>query len=721
MTWGARAVVAIVMPLSVGTIACRPDPAVDDGAACSTVVWGAPRRAGEALAVVGSWDGWSQSTALRAFPDDPAWQFATLDLAPGEYGYLLVEEGRGALDRFNALSTFRDSDEQEVSLLLVADCSAPQLQVAAVNRVDAHAVDVTLQVTRARTDAPLDPTTIVADFDGIASVQSADPNTDTAVLRLTPVAPGKHTATVVLDDVDGVTVEPVQVATWSEPVAEQWNDGIVYQVVIDRFRGRDGVSLEAPPSPGARAGGTLDGVTSALRNGDFAALGVSALWLSPVYTNPTEARLGRDDDYEYEGYHGYWPLDSRGVDARIGGEAALHELVAQAHAAGIAVLLDLVPNHLYEANPRVAQGRAEGWFHEHEPPCVCGTPSCPWGTFIRTCWFTDYLPDLRFENADVMQTAVADALWWQREFDTDGFRIDAVPMMPRAATRRIAHALRTAVAPRSAVFTIGEVFTGPGTAGTDDLRYYLGPDGLDSAFDFPLMWALRSAVAGPGGFAAVEQSLAYTDVALAGSGAELQLGRMVGNHDVTRFASELAGNASADAWTEPPAQPTDPALYERQRLALGLVLTLPGLPVIYYGDEVGLAGAADPDNRRVLPDEVALSDAQWSLRDDVRRLGRLRRCLPALRGGARTGLLAGQDSFAFVRDAGDGAPALVVAMNADTATDVELPSSAGLLAGSYVDVLSDTTLQVGAPPVVVAMPPRGLAVFIPAGHPCGVQ
>jgi hypothetical protein len=74
-------------------------------------------------------------------------------------------------------------------------------------------------------------------------------------------------------------------------------------------------------------------------------------------------------------------------------------------------------------------------------------------------------------------------------------RVDAVPMMPRAATRRMAHELRRSVAPLGDQFLIGEVYTGAGVWGVDVIRYYLGPDGLDSVFNFPLMWVIRDVVA----------------------------------------------------------------------------------------------------------------------------------------------------------------------------------------------------------------------------------
>ncbi|MBL4683165.1 MAG: hypothetical protein JKY37_01135 [Nannocystaceae bacterium] len=718
------ALLALLSPLPVGLAACG-EPSNAESTSCDTVIWGRAHRSGASLSVIGSWDDWTTPVAMARFSKDPGWQLAHLELAAGDYGYLVLEEGAGRIDAFNGLTTFRDSDAQEVSLLRVAGCEQPRAVVVSATRVDPFALDLRLEFTRSAAGAAIDLDSIQAtDLDGVVTVLSSaademDSEANSATVRVRLGTPGKHTFALSFQDGDAVATPPVTVAAWADPVAPTWQDGIVYQVVVDRFAGDDGAALDKPVTPGSRAGGTLGGVTAALRDGTFAALGVSALWLSPVYVNPIEARAGRADDHMYEGYHGYWPLASRGVEPRIGGEAALHELVAEAHAQGVRVLLDLVPNHLYEDNPRVAQGRAEGWFHEHDTPCVCGSASCPWSSFILTCWFTDYLPDLRFENAAVMSMVVEDAVWWQQTFDTDGFRIDAVPMMPRAATRRIAHALREVTAPRDSAFTIGEIFTGSGRGGTEGLRYYLGPDGLDSAFDFPLMWALRDVVAhGTGSFASIESSLAYTEAALAGSGAEMQLGRMIGNHDVTRFASESAGDATRDGWDDPPPQSSTAHVYARQRLALGLVLTLPGLPVLYYGDELGLAGASDPDNRRVMPAGSALSPEQSALLMSVRRLAQLRRCVPALRRGSRRGLLATDQHFAFVRDWGDGAPAVIVASNAAVETVVVVPLAGVVPAGRYVDALGAAALEVGEGATEVVSPALGLAVYLPAGHVC---
>jgi len=644
---------------------------------------------------------------MRRF--DGQWRVATFSLPPGEYGYQIVEADEGRLDATHGLTTFRASDGQEVSYLEVPACDAPRIEQAHASALGEGALQISLDLETARTGTPIDPSRIAVR--GVSS--SVTPSEDGVEVFVEGLEPGKHALEIEVVDHDGAS-KTQTVDAWVGARAEGAEDQIIYQVMIDRFLGDGGTQLDAPPNPGARAGGTLDGITAKLRDGTFDALPITTLWLSPVYLNPDEARAGTDGQM-YEGYHGYWPVDSRGVDPRIGGEQAFTELIEEAHARGIRVLLDIVPNHVYETNPRYAEYTASGGVHLHDPECVCGQPGCPWDQFIQTCWFVPYLPDLDFEAPGVLDLAVEDALWWQETFDLDGFRVDAVPMMPRAVTRRIAAAVRGQVLDPQAAFALGEIFTGPGTSGTEVLRYYLGPDALDSAFDFPLMWSLRTAIAHGGpGFDAVEAGLQHTEQATAGSGATL--GLMIGNHDVTRFMSEVVGDAGADPWGDAtPVQPDDALFYERQALALGLVLTLPGAPVIYYGDEVGLAGGRDPDSRRVMPTPETLRPEQSTLLDFTRRLATARACLPALRRGERVPLMAESDTWAFMRDVGDAGPVVVVAHRGTAPREVEL--GARVYPGAYRDLVSGESVVLDASGSL-ELEPWSLRVLAPAAHAC---
>lgn len=680
---------------------------------CTPRVWVAETGGVASIEVRGSWDGWV--TPLYPSPSGyEGWRVLELSLPPGEYGYLVVEDGVERIEKSNPLTTFRDG-KQEVSLLRVERCDAPELWVESAREAGPGEIEVRASFHAIEPEVWLDPTRVkAATLAGVPLVlRASDPSVGTFTLGAGGLPRGKHTVVIEAFDGKGRAAEPVRASAWVEPEAPTWNDGVLYHLMIDRFRGDEGAPLSPPPSPGVRAGGTLDGVRAAIEEGYFARFGVSALWISPIYQNPVEARPGRDGRM-YDSYHGYWPLDSRGVDPRIGGEPAVRALVAAAHARGMRVLFDLVPNHVYEMNPRYAPRRRTGFYNDGPEACICGTDNCSWGTRIENCWFTPYLPDVRWQNSEAMWEGVDDSRFWLEAYDIDGVRIDAVPMMPRAATRRIAAALRRSAGPDRAAFVMGEVFTSPGDGGIREIKYFMGPHGLDSAFDFPLMWALRD-VAGGGrsSFREIERVLAATDVALEGSGA--LLARMVDNHDVARFMAVATGEEGNDPWGDQPLQPTDPEPYARLRLALAFLFSLPGLPVIYSGDEVGLTGASDPDCRRVLPADEALSAEQHATRDTTSRLGRLRRCSEALRRGERAVLATSDDTDAALRRDASGRLALTLFSRSTDPLAIALPAE---VAGAYVDALSGEAIAVPPGGGAVPMPPLSARFLLPEGDPC---
>jgi glycosidase len=665
--------------------------------------------------VVGSFSAWTGPGA--PVPEhDAEWRLLRLDLPPGEHQYLLQSAGETRLDPNNSLTAYRDEDRAEVSLLLVQNCEAPSLKVETAEASDLGEVSVSALFLAASDKSPVDRASVEATtLDGRRlDIVSVDPASGRIEIAATGLPVGRHTVTIQAASASGRAAEAARVSLFVAPRAKTAADGVLYQIVVDRFLGDGGSPLDPPPTPGSRAGGTLDGVRAALEAGYFDQLGVTGLWLSPVYQNPTEARAGLDGNL-YEGYHGYWVTNDREVESRFGGEDALRELIRAAHERGVHVLLDVVPNHVYEDNPTYLENVDRGWFQP--PGCVCGTPDCPWGEFIQKCWFTDYLPDFEMRDPDVIRHTLEETRFWVHDYDVDGVRVDAVPMMPRSATRRIARDLRDATSPREATFLLGEVFTGPGLGGLSQLKTHLGPAGLDSVFDFPLMWALRSAIAsGDGDFAEVESILVAEEEELAGSGATLA--RMLDNHDVSRFISVANGDAFGSPWLEPAAQPEDDEPYDRQELGLAAIFTLPGLVVLYHGDEIGIAGAGDPDCRRVLPVDADLSPRRLALREATARLSALRGCSESLRHGDRIPLLAEKSAYAYVRGSALDAPVLVLLSASDESETIQLDPGP-LAPGVYVDALTGEALEIGpGETVAVDMPPLSYRVYLPTGDAC---
>jgi glycosidase len=708
----ARKSIAALALACAAVIGCAPPPPAPERE-CRFYAWTKATRTTPRLTA--SFLGWDEpGVPMIAYGEDD-WHFFTAPLPPGEHGYLVTDDDGTHVDRYNPQRTYRG--DTEVSLARGVDCTVPEATIEAVEATD----DGTITVTGTFLAAPhMDDAGKLATIRAVGAAghvleaEEASPETGRFVLKGSGFERGKHTFRIEAEDASGAAAVGPEVVAWVRPAAKRWEDGLLYQVVTDRFRGDGGVPLAPPGTPGLRAGGTFDGVRAALESGYFDELGVSAIWISPVYENPTGLLVGRDNQM-YEAFHGYWVLKTRAVEPQFGGEEGLRELIRAAHARGIAVLFDFVPNHLHDQNERYVQHAGQGWFNNGPEACVCGIdPGCDWGSRIQDCWFAPYLPDVRWQAEGSMRETLEDLRFWMREYDADGFRLDATPMMPRLASRRMAAVLREEYAPKRGLFSIGEVFTGPGEGGTDTIKYFLGPDGLDAAFDFPLTWAVRSVIASEsGGFSDVEDALVYTESAMRGSGS--LLGVMVDNHDMSRFLSEATGNGGSDAWFNPAPVPDDPRPYDKLRTALGLVMSLPGLPVLYYGTEVGLAGGSDPDNRRVLPGEEALSAPQRSVLETTRRLGKLRACSAALRSGDRKPFLVAKRTYGFTRVAPEEAAIVMISTEAETAEI--LPPLAAVPAGTYADAFTGETFPIGGG-TAVPVAPMSFRILLPADSPC---
>jgi len=642
--------------------------------------------------------------------DGDGWYEAQVSPPPGRYRYYIYADEQRYTDPRNVLSVL-DEHNDEYSLAVVPDCSAGAMRLLEHSITDG-AMYARVAVDRAASGAPVDPQTLKAVTNtGVSLRAERESETGYVLLGADALPMGKHTVTITGKDTGGVALEPLSFQFWVEDEPFDWRDAIIYQVMIDRFR-QDGQSPVCDSGITHYCGGDVAGVTSAIEDGYFASMGVNVLWISPLYDNPAGEYPGYDGERMYEGYHGYWPEHSRGLEEHFGNEAEVQALVDAAHRKGIRVLMDLVPNHVHTANPLYLDHSQDPlWFNHPEQDCICGS-SCSWGDDIEECWFNEYLADMRWGSLPVIDQQCDDALWWYERFDFDGFRIDAVPMMPRLAVYHLRHRLNAAVGAAGEIpFLLGECFTG-GQLGRDTIRWYLGPQGLDSLFDFPLMWSLQSILGkGEGSMADLDREMALSEQSYDAPGAVM--GLFVDNHDIPRFLSIAAGDDVSDAFNPPPQpQMADP--YRRLMMALTVAFTLRGAPILYYGDEVGLAGAGDPDNRRPLPREADLSALQQDVLQHSQTLGSLRAQLASLRRGGWVSLKAEANRLAYLRDSGDGCPAVIALNRSQQATslDIQLPEAITLNASAMFDAFGQPVQQQGRN-ITVVVPPLGSAVLYP--------
>ncbi|MEM9188605.1 MAG: alpha-amylase family glycosyl hydrolase [Myxococcota bacterium] len=635
-----------------------PDP-VPDGLCRATLTYRATASTPEVF-VAGEFNGFEPVTELV---DDGSGVYRTdLDLAPGIYAYKLVVEGDGQepwrLDPAHAYRAYRDGIEN--SALRVEDCFRPTLEVETTSvGADSFEASVRYDPRRAAALGPVEGELRNGQSTRPLSASELLVDGDTIRVNLAGLADGKYTVRLTATDTDGAASEPRLLPFWIEAEPFAWGDAIIYMIMTDRFRDGAPENNRAPANASGGAewtGGDLQGVTQAIRDGYLTDLGVNTLWLTPFNQNPEGAYADADDFHQVTGYHGYWPTDPLRVDPAIGGDEALLELVATAHEHGIRILMDLVVNHVHEGHPYATEHPS--WLRTG---CVCGTEACDWTAQRLECLFRPYMPDVDWTNEAASERFIADALAWLERFDLDGFRIDAVKHVEDIAVTNLATRVREEFETTGTeYFLMGETAmgwdpsSGPAEGGNLEnygtISRYIGDDALDGQFDFVLYYAaaLQFLNDEPG------RGMAHIDFWTQASMAQYPGGAIMtpylGSHDTPRFMTlsahpQLAGNK----WDNLPPAPDSDDPYDRMYAGFAWMFAIPGAPLLYYGDEYGEYGAADPDNRHPMRFAGERSMRETRQADRVSALVQARRALPGLRSTDYESLLATETVWAVAR------------------------------------------------------------------------
>lgn len=302
------------------------------------------------------------------------------------------------------------------------------------------------------------------------------------------------------------------------------------------------------PTPTSFYGGDLAGICQHLPY--LEELGVNLLYLTPIFCSPSN--------------HKYDTTDYERVDPAFGGNAALRELIEQAHARGIRVMLDGVFNHLSWEHPFFADAKKHGtrsayyqWFFFSED-----------GSY-RTFGSVPYMPKLNTGNPDVIRYFTDLAVKWMREYGVDAWRLDVSDEMSH---RFLRHFREGVLAERPDAIIIGEDW--------HTAAQYLGGDEYDGTMNYGFAKACLDLLAfdtlTPSGF---RDRLIRLYHARSVAASENML-NLLDSHDTDRFLTWAKGDA------------------RRYRTAVAMLFFYPGIPCIYYGDEIGLEGGYDPDNRR---------------------------------------------------------------------------------------------------------------------------
>lgn len=714
--------------------ACVPDTGSIATRTCGVTVRFRLATAGPVY-LRGEFNGWSATAHPMAKVGD-AWELALPDLRPGDYAYKVFwREGgqdRWELDPDNPYTKWVGGTRN--SLLRVPDCDLPALELSEGPAVADGRVTMRVRALYGRGRTALDAASAVATRNGAPIAGAWDAGTGTFTIDDASLPDDKYAYTFQVADTAGRRAAPLFVPLWVEDAPFDWRDATMYFVLTDRFANGDATN-DRPVSDAqldAKAnwqGGDFAGLQARIQAGYFDDLGVDCLWVSSPVMNTQGAYWG-SDGHKYTGYHSYWPIATgwtadaplAGLDGPLephfGDLDAFRAMVAAAHARGIRVIVDFVANHVHTDAPLYAAHRddAEPWFHWNAGSVGQGYV-CGWERPIE-CWFAEYLPDFDYRNAAVMDRVMEHALWLIRETNVDGFRLDAVKHMILDFSATLRARIDAEIDTHDGIrfYMVGETFTGEGDGEKQTIKEYVSPALLDGQFDFPMFWAaLASLVRHERGLDALK---AFMDGNDGYYGAAAVMSTFLGNHDVPRALSHAAGqigdlwgNGSKEqGWNAPPQAPANEDPYRRLRMAWTFLFTQPGIPLIYYGDEIGMPGAGDPDNRRFMRFDAALSANEKATLAHVQALGKARRRHAALRTGTRATIQAAGDYWAYAMKAG-GDAVLIVLNRGDAGTRTLAAGAAGLADGTYRDALSGREIQVSGGSAGVAMGRLESAVF----------
>jgi len=430
-----------------------------------------------------------------------------------------------------------------------------------------------------------------------------------------------------------------------------WHSSILYFMMVDRFNNGDSIN-DSPlkiPEVHPKAdyfGGDIKGITQKIKSGYFTNLGVNSIWLSPIVQNPLGAYgLYPTPKTKFSAYHGYWPVSFNKIDFRLGNPNDLKELVALAHEKNLNVLIDFVANHVHKEHPLYKE-HPEWATDLYLPDGSLNTER--WDEYRLTTWFDTFLPTLDLTNPELTDILTDSAVFWINEYDLDGFRHDATKHVPEYFWRELTKKLKKEVIIKNGktLYQIGETY------GSKELiASYVNSGEMDAQFDFGIY---DNALAS---FAREDVSFKRLQTSLSESfkyyGYHHLMGNISGNQDKPRFMAYAGGDLKFDedsklaGWTRD-ITVTNPLGYEKLKSFMAFNLTIPGIPVIYYGDEIGITGANDPDNRRQMRFDLSSEDEK-DVKATVAHLTKLRRSNMEFCYGDFKWLIAKDDLLVYAR------------------------------------------------------------------------
>ncbi|HOH99968.1 MAG TPA: alpha-amylase family glycosyl hydrolase [Bacteroidales bacterium] len=576
------------------------------------------------IALKGEFNGWTESRTPLSLQEG-LWQ-TTMLLNQGKYQYQIVLDGIGQVDPgcpyqvdnqqggFNSLLIVGDSLAIPRPVLTGTEFSKNSILVQVANQAEGLIVlwnntllgdeMLSYQEDIARIQIPAAAVEHQRSWIRIFAWNQGGLSND----MLIPLQFGK------------VITDPAQLTRYD------LHANILYNVFVDRFVNGDSTNDKRLPFeivlPKANyMGGDIQGIQKKVDDGYFAALAVNTLWISPIVKN-TDSAFGYwpDPPTKFSAYHGYWPISFTGIDSHFGHPDAFNSLITTMHGKQMNILLDVVANHVHQEHP----------YYQAHPDHVTqlvlpdGTLNLErWDEHRLTTWFDVFLPSLDLEKEEVSEMLSDSLLWWVRTYGIDGFRHDAAKHIPLGFWRKLTYKINSQVITpeQRPVYQLGETY-----GSTELINSYISKGLLDAQFDFNVYDAAVGVFAGGQGFGILADRLTES---LYYYGSHHLMCNITGNQDRGRFISYAGGdlrfdeNAKKAGWTREIGV-GDSLAYKKLQLLMAFNMSIPGLPGIYYGDEIGMPGGNDPDCRRMMRFGEDLNSSEQATLEITRKLSHLR-------------------------------------------------------------------------------------------------
>ncbi|MCG8698807.1 MAG: alpha-amylase family glycosyl hydrolase, partial [Bacteroidales bacterium] len=628
-----------------------------------------------------------------------------IELSPGKYQYLFVVDNEEVLDPFNPLKI--DNNIGGVNSLLTIDDNqhlAPYLLTHSFDykyidlKVDNHFQDLMVYWNNKFVHG-----SIFNEDSQILKIPIPNEAADYHRSYIRVYASNEHGMS---NDVL-IPLEFKKVVTSTSKLTRfDKHTQIMYFLMVDRFANGN-LGNDAPinsPEVHPRAdyhGGDLAGVLRKINDGYFEQLGCNTIWLSPITQNPTTPYgLWPNPKTKFSGYHGYWPISSCKIDFHFGNDSDLLHLVQTSHQKNMNVILDYVANHVHEDHPAI-KANPHWKTNLFLPDGTMNTEK--WDEHRLTTWFDTFLPTLDLSNPEVIEPMSDSALYWIKTFDLDGFRHDATKHIHENFWRTLTSKLKNNV--DYPIYQVGETY-----GSRQLIKSYIGAGMLDAQFDFNVY---DDAVAT---FAKKSTSFERLSTSLHESfkyyGYHNLMGYITGNQDRARVISYASGDVQFDedakeaGWTRQ-IDITDSSAFNKVLQLFAFNFTIPGIPCIYYGDEIGMPGGNDPDNRRMMRFDN-LTKREKALRTSVSKLALTRSNNMALLYGDFKELMVNDSCWVYQRTYFDN-KAIVLFNKSEKPAELNLS-----LPSVYMNstALFNTDYSLETTKLDITIPPNGIEIIL---------